>query len=72
MAVIDSGVSPTHPLLKGQVREGRDFNGLASMQGRCDLAGHGTIVAGIIAGRDGDRFWTADHYDSFRQIEEGQ
>ncbi|MEH0819143.1 MULTISPECIES: type VII secretion-associated serine protease mycosin [unclassified Micromonospora] len=52
VAVIDSGVSPTHPLLKGQVREGRDFNGLASMQGRCDLAGHGTIVAGIIAGRD--------------------
>lgn len=26
----------------------------------------------IIAGRDGDRFWTADHYDSFRQIQEGQ
>ncbi|WP_309140018.1 S8 family serine peptidase [Micromonospora sp. 4G55] len=52
VAVIDSGVSPTHPLLKGQVREGRDFNGLPSMQGRCDLAGHGTIVAGIIAGRD--------------------
>ncbi|MEU5939610.1 type VII secretion-associated serine protease mycosin [Micromonospora sp. NPDC047548] len=52
VAVIDSGVSPTHPLLKGQVREGRDFNGLPSMQGRCDLAGHGTMVAGIIAGRD--------------------
>ncbi|MGK5441879.1 type VII secretion-associated serine protease mycosin [Micromonospora sp. URMC 105] len=52
VAVIDSGVSPTHPLLKGQVREGQDFNGLARMQGRCDQAGHGTIVAGIIAGRD--------------------
>ncbi|TDB71070.1 type VII secretion-associated serine protease mycosin, partial [Micromonospora sp. KC721] len=52
VAVIDSGVSPSHPLLKGQVREGRDVNGLPQAQGRCDLAGHGTIVAGIIAGRD--------------------
>ena len=26
----------------------------------------------IVAGRDGDRFWTDDHYDSFRQIQEGQ
>lgn len=53
VAVIDSGVSATHPLLKGQVLEGRDFNGLPQERGRCDLAGHGTIVAGIIAGREG-------------------
>lgn len=26
----------------------------------------------IISGRDGDRYWTSDHYDSFRQIQEGQ
>ncbi|KGN40509.1 ribonuclease [Knoellia aerolata DSM 18566] len=26
----------------------------------------------IITGRDGDRYWTSDHYDSFRQIQEGQ
>lgn len=26
----------------------------------------------IIGGREGDRYWTDDHYDSFRQIEEGQ
>ena len=26
----------------------------------------------IIGGRDGDRYWTDDHYDSFRQIQEGQ
>jgi ribonuclease T1 len=26
----------------------------------------------IVAGRDGDRYWTSDHYDSFRQIQEGQ
>lgn len=26
----------------------------------------------IIGGREGDRYWTDDHYDSFRQIQEGQ
>ncbi|MFC0507741.1 type VII secretion-associated serine protease mycosin [Micromonospora costi] len=51
VAVVDSGVSATHPLLKGQVREGADFNNLPSNQGQCDLVGHGTTVAGIIAGR---------------------
>ncbi|WP_240032859.1 type VII secretion-associated serine protease mycosin [Micromonospora globbae] len=51
VAVIDSGVSATHPLLKGQVREGADFNGLPSSKGQCDLVGHGTMVAGIIAGK---------------------
>ncbi|MEV4655087.1 type VII secretion-associated serine protease mycosin [Micromonospora sp. NPDC049301] len=53
VAVIDSGVSAIHPLLKGKVLEGRDFNGLPANQGQCDLAGHGTMVAGIIAGKDG-------------------
>ncbi|MER7590242.1 type VII secretion-associated serine protease mycosin [Micromonospora sp. NPDC127501] len=53
VAVIDSGVSAAHPLLKGQVLEGRDFNGLAARQGQCDEAGHGTLIAGIIAGREG-------------------
>ncbi|MEV4540701.1 type VII secretion-associated serine protease mycosin [Micromonospora echinaurantiaca] len=53
VAVIDSGVSAIHPVLRGQVRQGRDFNGLAQQQGQCDLAGHGTMVAGIIAGREG-------------------
>jgi type VII secretion-associated serine protease mycosin len=53
VAVIDSGVSATHPLLRGQVRPGRDFNNLPQRQGQCDEAGHGTIVAGIIAGREG-------------------
>ena len=33
VAVIDSGVSATHPLLKGQVLEGRDFNGLPAQPG---------------------------------------
>ncbi|MBM0274647.1 type VII secretion-associated serine protease mycosin [Micromonospora tarensis] len=53
VAVIDSGVSATHPLLKGQVLEGRDFNNLPANQGQCDEAGHGTLIAGIIAGREG-------------------
>ncbi|MFI6785303.1 type VII secretion-associated serine protease mycosin [Micromonospora sp. NPDC050276] len=53
VAVIDSGVSATHPLLKGQVLVGRDFNGLPAQQGQCDEAGHGTLIAGIIAGREG-------------------
>jgi type VII secretion-associated serine protease mycosin len=53
VAVIDSGVSATHPLLRGKVLPGRDFNFLPQYQGRCDEAGHGTIVAGIIAGKEG-------------------
>ncbi|MET8039418.1 type VII secretion-associated serine protease mycosin [Micromonospora sp. NPDC005215] len=53
VAVIDSGVSAVHPLLAGQVLEGRDFNDLAANQGQCDLVGHGTMIAGIIAGREG-------------------
>ncbi|CCH15654.1 type VII secretion-associated serine protease mycosin [Micromonospora lupini] len=53
VAVIDSGVSAIHPALKGQVLEGRDFNNLPANRGQCDLAGHGTMVAGIIAGKEG-------------------
>lgn len=50
VAVIDSGVSNTHPTLAGQVERGLDLvtgNG----DGTCDEAGHGTLIAGIIAGR---------------------
>ncbi|AXO32887.1 type VII secretion-associated serine protease mycosin [Micromonospora sp. B006] len=53
VAVIDSGVSPSHPLLRGRVLPGEDFNQLVRLQGQCDLVGHGTMVAGIIAGREG-------------------
>ncbi|MFI5927102.1 type VII secretion-associated serine protease mycosin [Micromonospora sp. NPDC051543] len=53
VAVIDSGVSAIHPALKNQVLPGRDFNNLTDYRGQCDLAGHGTMVAGIIAGQDG-------------------
>jgi type VII secretion-associated serine protease mycosin len=49
VAVIDSGVSTTHPSLKDQVLPGKDFL-LAGGVGDCDQAAHGTFVAGIIAG----------------------
>jgi membrane-anchored mycosin MYCP len=51
VAVVDSGVSDDHPALRGKVRKGFDLiqrNG----DGRCDEAGHGTLIAGLIAGRD--------------------
>jgi subtilisin family serine protease len=50
VAVIDSGVSATHPRLVGQLLRGKDF--LGSGPGTCDESGHGTVVAGIIAARD--------------------
>src|SRR5690606_39709086 len=51
VAVIDSGVSRSHPVLRNRVLDGIDL-GLPSASGHCDLAGHGTVIAGIIAGRD--------------------
>jgi membrane-anchored mycosin MYCP len=51
VAVVDSGVSDDHPALEGKVLPGFDLidrNG----DGRCDEAGHGTLIAGLIAGRD--------------------
>jgi membrane-anchored mycosin MYCP len=51
VAVVDSGVSDDHPALRGKVRRGFDLiqrNG----DGTCDEAGHGTLIAGLIAGRD--------------------
>ncbi|HZN70534.1 MAG TPA: type VII secretion-associated serine protease mycosin [Micromonosporaceae bacterium] len=49
VAVIDSGTSHNHPALKGQVLAGADFLEPGGI-GDCDEAGHGTIIAGIIAG----------------------
>jgi type VII secretion-associated serine protease mycosin len=54
VAVIDSGVSETHPVLAGKVLDGRDF-GLPDNAGRCDQDGHGTLIAGIIAGDNAAR-----------------
>jgi len=50
VAVIDSGVSATHPALVDKVLAGRDFID-PSAKGQCDEAAHGTLVAGVIAGR---------------------
>lgn len=52
VAVIDSGVSATHPVLRFRVREGKDYVDPRG-NGQCDQAGHGTVVAGIIAGEPG-------------------
>ena len=49
VAVLDSGVSATAPLLAGAVRRGR--NVLNGHGADTDCLGHGTFVAGIIAGR---------------------
>jgi len=50
VAVIDSGVSDSHPALAGQVLDGTDFI-TPGANGHCDNVGHGTLVAGIIAGK---------------------
>jgi membrane-anchored mycosin MYCP len=49
VAVVDSGVDVRNPQLKGQVAAGRDLLHGAP-DGRRDCVGHGTAVAGIIAG----------------------
>ncbi|GIJ78051.1 type VII secretion-associated serine protease mycosin [Micromonospora phaseoli] len=54
VAVIDSGVDGSHPDLAGQVLPGLDLvtpGGAAEP----DPVGHGTTVAGLIAGRNDDR-----------------
>jgi type VII secretion-associated serine protease mycosin len=51
VAVIDSGVSANHPALAGKVLPGADHI-LPGGHGDCDEAGHGTLIAGIIAGAE--------------------
>jgi type VII secretion-associated serine protease mycosin len=53
VAVIDSGVDGKHGDLVGQVLPGNDFVMLGG-DGRMDPVGHGTTVAGLIAGRNDD------------------
>lgn len=52
VAVVDTGVDPDHPALRGRLVPGRDFTTTGDADTR-DLNGHGTHVAGIIAA-DGD------------------
>jgi type VII secretion-associated serine protease mycosin len=49
VAVIDSGVSDRHPALAGRLVAGLDLVD-PSGDGTCDNVGHGTLIAGIIAG----------------------
>ncbi|PWR11247.1 type VII secretion-associated serine protease mycosin [Micromonospora acroterricola] len=54
VAVVDSGVDANHPDLAGQVLPGQDLVGPDGGAGP-DPVGHGTTVAGLIAGRKDDK-----------------
>ncbi|WP_375537905.1 type VII secretion-associated serine protease mycosin [Streptomyces sp. Amel2xB2] len=51
VAVLDTGVDPDHPDLKGNVLHGRDFISMGAKKGDRSWARHGTAMAGVIAGR---------------------
>jgi type VII secretion-associated serine protease mycosin len=50
VAVIDTGVDPTNPDLRGQVLPGKDLAEGVSGDAHTDYDGHGTGMAGLIAG----------------------
>ncbi|MER6086958.1 S8 family serine peptidase [Streptomyces bluensis] len=52
VAVIDNGVDASHPDLKGNVLPGKDFIDGDSDASPAAGDGHGTAMAGIIAGTD--------------------
>ncbi len=52
IAIVDSGVDPTHPELAGAVLPGYDF--VVGKPGATPVDGHGTGVAGTAAGRAGN------------------
>ncbi|MEU8423338.1 type VII secretion-associated serine protease mycosin [Micromonospora sp. NPDC048835] len=54
VAVVDSGVDGNHPDLVGQVLPGKDLVANGGAPGP-DPVGHGTTVAGLIAGRSDDK-----------------
>lgn len=50
VGVIDTGCDPNHPILTDQILNRKDFTGSGS--GPDDRNGHGTHVAGTVAGKD--------------------
>lgn len=52
VAILDTGIAPTHPDLEPAIELAQDFTGSSS--GWSDVAGHGTHCAGVIAARDND------------------
>lgn len=52
VAVIDTGVQADHPDLQGKILKGYDF--VSGKEDVVDDNGHGTFVAGIIAGNTND------------------
>ncbi len=52
VAVLDTGIDVTHPELQGQVTAKGNYTDSPG-DGTTDVPGHGTAVAGIIAGTDG-------------------
>lgn len=54
VAVVDSGIDASHPGLQGRVRVGLRFGSDGASASDVDTDGHGTHVAGIVAG-DGAR-----------------
>ncbi|MCP4763795.1 MAG: S8 family serine peptidase [archaeon] len=54
IAVLDSGIDYTHPELDANYKGGYDFVDFFPNPDAKDLAGHGTMCAGIIAAEDND------------------
>ena len=50
VAIIDTGCDKTHPMLKDKIIGGRNYTNEGTSKDFTDLNGHGTHVAGIIAG----------------------
>jgi subtilisin family serine protease len=55
VAVIDSGVDSSRPALRGQLTEGKCFGSAEDIEPTWDPNGHGTAMAGLIAGNGEDK-----------------